>query len=374
MPSATAELRRTALHQSHRALGARLVDFNGWELPLQYEGILKEHAAVRNLCGLFDVSHMGQIWVRGPQALAFLQRTNTNDIGRIGPGKAIYSHLPNERGGVVDDVIIACLARDRYLVVVNAGTTAKDFQWLRRHARGLEVGLEDQSDGYGMVAVQGPRAQSLMALEVPQAVSLPRFGVLEADLFDQRSLVLRTGYTGEDGFELIVPREIVSRVWENLLTKGRSLGAHPCGLGARDTLRLEAGYLLYGQDIDEEHTSLEAGASWVVKLEKGDFIGREALLRQKKEGLWRKLAGITLLEKGVPRPGAPVLLEGRVIGSLTSGTFAPTLQVGVGVGYLDRADLKPGTRLAVEVHGRSLAAQVAKLPFYQSERHQNVQA
>jgi aminomethyltransferase len=372
--STAAALRRTALYDSHRELGARLVDFHGWELPIQYEGILKEHEATRTRCGVFDVSHMGQVWVRGPQALAFLQKVNTNDISRIGPGKAIYSHLPNERGGVVDDVIVSCLAKDRYFVVVNAATAEGDFAWLQAQVGGFDVELENRSDHYGMVAIQGPKAREVVAAEFPEAAQLPRFGALEQRVFDQPSLITRTGYTGEDGFEFIVPNEVLSRVWTNLLLKGRSFGAVPCGLGARDTLRLEAGYLLYGQDIDAEHSSLEAGYGWVVKWDKGDFIGRAALEKQKKEGLKRRLTGVKLLERGVPRPGAPILLEGARLGVFASATFSPTLQAGIGVGYLDRPDLKPGAKLAVELHGRSVAAEVVKTPFYISEDLKNVKA
>jgi len=363
--SATAtQPRQTALNAQHRALGGRLVDFHGWELPIQYEGILKEHAAVRQHAGLFDVSHMGQVWVKGPQALSFLQKVNTNDIGRIKPGKAIYSHLPNERGGVVDDVIVSCLAADRYLVVVNAATREKDFAWFQKQAKGLDVTLEDLSDHYGMIALQGPRAAEIAASLYPQTTPSPRFGALELPVFDQPSVITRTGYTGEDGFEFIVPNEIVSRLWDNLLLKGRALGLVPCGLGARDTLRLEAGYLLYGNDIDDEHSSFEAGYDWVVKLEKGDFIGRDVLLEQKKNGLKRRLTGVKLLERGVPRPECPVLVDGKAAGRLCSATFSPTLNVGIGVGYLDRPDLPAGTKVAVEIHGRSVAAEVVKTPFY----------
>ncbi len=364
MSSAT-ELRRTALYANHKALGARLVDFHGWELPIQYESILKEHQAVRTRAGLFDVSHMGQITVEGPQALAFLQKTNTNDVGRIGPGKAIYSHLPNESGGVVDDVIISCLGKDRYFVVVNAATADKDFAWLRKWAADFDVTLENKSEHYGMVAVQGPKAAELVSsLDFEAAAALPRFGALETPVYDQPSLITRTGYTGEDGFEFIVPNEIISRLWENLLLKGRSLGVAACGLGARDTLRLEAGYLLYGQDVDDERSSLEADYGWVVKLEKGEFLGKSVLEKQKREGLRRKLTGVKLLERGVPRAGAPVLLEGKTLGTLCSATFAPSLNAGIGVGYLSRVDLAPGTRVAVELHGRSVPAELVKPPFY----------
>lgn len=359
-------LRRTALNAQHRALGARLVDFHGWELPIQYESILKEHHSVRRQCGLFDVSHMGQVFVEGPQALALLQKVNSNDISRIGPGQAIYSHLPNEKGGVVDDVIISCLAKGRYLVVVNAGTTDKDFLWLTRHAKGMEVALENKSDLYGMVAVQGPKAAEVLGLLVPEAAALKRFGVLEKPLFDQPSVISRTGYTGEDGFEVIIPNEVVTRLWENLLTKGRSLGTAACGLGCRDTLRLEAGFLLYGQDIDDEHSSLEAGYDWVVKLEKGEFIGRDILAKQKKDGVSRKLTSLKLRGRGVPRPSAPVHSIGREIGRLTSATFSPTLEAGIGVGYLPKGFKSDG--LAVEIHGKPFDVETVASPFYKREK------
>ncbi len=364
--SDTAVVRRTALHESHLRLGGRMVDFHGWDLPVQYESILREHEAVRARCGLFDVSHMGQVFVSGPQALAFLQKVNANDIAKIGPGKAIYSHLPNEAGGVVDDVIVSCLGRDRYLVVVNAATADKDFAWFRAQAKGFDVILENKSDDYGMIAVQGPKAAALIALLAPAAAALPRFGALELELYGTPSIITRTGYTGEDGAEFIVPNHIVVRVWEDLLAQGRSLGAAPCGLGARDVLRLEAGYLLYGQDVDDAHSTYEANYGWVVKLDKGDFIGRAALARQKAEGVQRRLTGVKLLERGVPRPGAPVLIDGREAGRLCSATYSPSLQAGIGVGYLDRPDLAAGTQCAVTLHGRDVPAQIVKVPFFQS--------
>ncbi|OGR93261.1 MAG: hypothetical protein A2V88_16305 [Elusimicrobia bacterium RBG_16_66_12] len=358
--------RRTALYQSHKLLGGKIVDFHGWELPVQFESILKEHGAVRGRCGLFDVSHMGQVFVTGSDALAFLQKVNANDISRIGPGKAVYSHLPNEKGGVVDDVIVSCLAKDRYLVVVNAATADKDFAWFKNHARGLDVSLENKSDFFGMVAVQGPKAAEVVMFLAPKALALPRFGAMELMLYGLPSFITRTGYTGEDGFEFIVPNEIVVRVWEDLLAQGRSLGAKPCGLGARDTLRLEAGYLLYGEDLDDEHSTCEANYGWVVKLDKGDFIGRDVLARQKKEGVRRRLTGVRLLERGVPRSGAAVLVEGREAGKLCSATYSPTLAAGIGVGYLDRPDLAAGTKAAVVLHGREVQAEIVKVPFYQS--------
>lgn len=358
--------RRTALFESHKRLGGRIVDFHGWELPVQYESIIKEHDAVRNRCGLFDVSHMGQVFATGPGALAFLQKVNANDISKIGPGKAIYSHLPNENGGVVDDVIVSCLAKDRYLIVVNAATADKDFAWFQKQAKGFDVELQNKSDDYGMIAVQGPKAAPLIELLAPAATKLPRFGALELELYGTPCFITRTGYTGEDGVEFIVPNHIVVRLWEDLLAQGQSFGVTPCGLGARDVLRLEAGYLLYGSDIDDEHSTYEANYGWVVKLDKGDFIGKTVLAAQKKDGVKRKLTGVKLLERGVPRHDTPVLVDGKVAGKLCSATFSPSLQAGIGVGYLDRPDLAPGTKCSVTLHGREVPAEIVKVPFYQS--------
>jgi aminomethyltransferase len=359
-------LRRTALFEAHKRLGGRIVDFHGWELPVQYESIIKEHDAVRNRCGLFDVSHMGQVFVSGPEALAFLQHLNTNDISKIKPGKAIYSHLANEKGGVVDDVIVSCLAQDRYLVVVNASTAEKDFSWFQKQSKGFDVECTNASDQYGMIAIQGPRAVDVVGLIAPQAVTLPRFGVLELMLYGQPTIITRTGYTGEDGFEFIVRDEVTVRAWEDALAQGRSFGAVPCGLGARDVLRLEAGYLLYGQDIDDEHSTYEANYGWVVKLDKGDFVGKSILLKQKKEGLTRQLTGVRLTERGIARAGAEVRWSGQAIGTLCSATFSPSLQSGIGVGYLNQVGLKSGTKCSVLVHGREVAAEISAVPFYRS--------
>ncbi len=365
MSSSTA-VRRTALYESHKLLGGKIVDFHGWELPVQYESVMKEHEATRNRCGLFDVSHMGQVFVTGPDALAFLQKVNANDISRIGPGKAIYSHLPNEKGGVVDDIIVSCLAKDRYLIVVNAATADKDFAWFQKHSKEMSVVLSNKSDAYGMIAVQGPKAAEIASLIAPSMAALPRFGALELELYGQPSFITRTGYTGEDGCEFIVPNEIVVRVWEDLLAQGRSLGAAPCGLGARDVLRLEAGYLLYGQDLDDDISTYEANYGWVVKLDKGDFIGKSVLAKQKAEGIKRKLTGIKLLERGVPRAGASVVIDGKEAGKLCSATYSPSLQAGIGTGYLDQPNLAPGTKCSVVLHGREIPAEIVKTPFFVS--------
>lgn len=373
--SSSTTLRRTPLYETHKKYGGRIVDFHGWELPVQYEGILKEHQTVRSAVGLFDVSHMGQIWCRGPQALEFLQKTNTNDIARIQLGQAIYSHLPNENGGIVDDLIISNLGKDKYFLVVNAATLENDFAWLQKQAQGFQVELKNVSDDYGMIAVQGPKALELVAKEWPAVAKLPgRFTAVEMDVLGKPSIVTRTGYTGEEGCEFIVPAAITAQLWERLMSLGAGLGVKPAGLGCRDTLRLEAGYLLYGSDVDMEHSSYEASYGWVVKLDKGDFIGKAHFAKQKAEGVKRKLFGVKLLERGVPRSGDKLFADGVTAGAFTSATFSPTLNAGIGMGYMDRPDLKPGAQVAVEIRGRQVPAEVVRLPFYVSKELKNAKA
>jgi aminomethyltransferase len=362
--SATETLRKTPLHALHTELGGRMVPFHGWELPVQFSSILNEHRAVRGACGLFDVSHMGQVFVKGPGALALLQKINSNDVSRLKDGRALYSHMLNETGGVVDDVIVSRLAENDYLVVVNAATREGDVAWMKRHAEGFDAEIDDRSESLGMIALQGPEAEKVMTAISDEAAGLKRFGAMALSLFGRRAFITRTGYTGEDGFEIICARELVTRAWQTLQARGGSFGLLPCGLGARDTLRLEAGYLLYGSDIDAEHTPYEAGYGWVVKLKKDGFIGKEALEKQKAEGIRRRLTPIKLVDRGVPRPGAEVSFEGRPVGKLASATFSPTLQAGIGVGYLDRPELEPGTRVEVSLHGRAFAAEVVEGPFY----------
>jgi aminomethyltransferase len=357
-------LRRTPLYKIHEEAGGKLVPFCGWELPIQYTSIMKEHQTVRSSCGLFDVSHMGQVTVEGPQALDFLQKINANDVSKLVPGRALYSHMLNERGGVVDDVIISQLGPQRYFIVVNAATTEKDFAWMSKHAKGLKVQLANRSDEYGMVAIQGPKAETILSGTVPGVTALKRFGAMECRLYGQNVVITRTGYTGEDGFEVIAPPDITPRIWQTLLANGASFGTVPVGLGARDTLRLEAGYLLYGSDVDDDHSTFEANYGWVVKMGKKDFIGKAALEAQLKAGLKRKLLGVKLLERGVPRHGAMVLLDDKPLGELASATFSPTLNVGIGMGYLSQPDLQPGRKVAVELHGRRVPAEIAPIPFY----------
>jgi glycine cleavage system T protein len=357
-------LRRTALNETERKAGGKMVDFHGWELPIEFSGILKEHEAVRNSAGIFDVSHMGQVFVTGPDAFKLLQHTNANDLKKATPGKGVYSHVTNEKAGLVDDIIAFCLEMDRYLVVVNAATALKDFEWFKKQAEKMRVKVENKSDEYSILAVQGPNVPKMFEEFAPEALKLPRFGIVEKELYGKHCFISRTGYTGEDGFEITAPNDIAVRLWEDMMELGKPYGIVPCGLGARDTLRLESGYLLYGQDVDDDHTTYEAGYGWVVCLDKGDFIGRQILADQKANGLKRKLTGIVLTAGGVPRAGCRVLIDGKEIGRLNSATYSPTLKKGIGVGYMTPAGLKPGTPVEVEIRGRMVKAEVARVPFH----------
>jgi aminomethyltransferase len=365
--SVAAGNRRTPLYQLQKEAGARFVDFHGWDLPVQFSSILKEHQAVRSLAGLFDVSHMGQVWVTGKDALALVQKVNTNDAARLAPGQAMYSHMLNERGGIVDDVIVSCFGPERWFIVVNASTREGDVAWIRKNAAGLDCAVDDQSDAMGMVALQGPSAKDVIGAVAEAAPSLPRFGAMELRLWGEDCVVTRTGYTGEDGFEVVAPNAIITRVWQTLLARGTaSFGLIPCGLGARDTLRLEAGLLLYGNDIDENTTPYEAGYGWVAKLTKPSFNGKAALEAQKKAGPPRRLTGLRLKERGVPRPGCKVFAGGAEAGTLCSATFSPTLEAGIGAYYAAAPAPAPGTPLEVEIHGRRVPAEAVALPFYKS--------
>lgn len=357
------ELRRTVLNEKERNAGGKMVDFHGWELPIEFSGILKEHEAVRKSAGIFDVSHMGQVFVTGPDAFKLLQYVNANDLKKATPGKGVYSHLPNEKGGLVDDIIAFCLSIDRYLVVVNAATADKDFAWIKKQAKGMSVAVENKSDEYSILAVQGPNVPLMMETFAPEALPLPRFGIVEKDIHGYHCFISRTGYTGEDGFEITCPNELAPRLWDEMLELGKPYNMIPCGLGARDTLRLEAGYLLYGEDVDDDHTTYEANYGWVVSLDKGDFIGRSVLADQKANGVKRKLTGIVLLSPGVPRKGCKIFHEGKEVGEFNSATFSPTLKKGIGVGYVT-PPLKPGTQVEVEIRGRKIKGEVVRTPFH----------
>ena len=357
------ELRRTVLNETERKAGGKMVDFHGWELPMEFTGIVKEHEAVRKSAGIFDVSHMGQVFVTGPDAFNLLQHLNANDLKKATPGKGVYSHLINEKGGLVDDIIAFCLSMDRYLVVVNAATADKDFAWIKKHSEHMSVTVENKSDEYSILAVQGPNVPLMMETFAPEALPLPRFGIVEKDIHGRHCFISRTGYTGEDGFEITCPNDIAVQLWNEMLELGKPYNIIPCGLGARDTLRLEAGYLLYGQDVDDDHSTYEANYGWVVCLDKGDFIGRSILAEQKANGVKRKLTGIVLSERGIPRQGCRIFHEGQEVGTFNSATYSPTLKKGIGMGYVT-PPLKPGTPVEVEIRGRRVKGGVVRTPFH----------
>jgi aminomethyltransferase len=347
-----ATLKRTPLFERHVELGARMVPFAGWEMPVQYEGVIPEHRAVRSDCGAFDVSHMGQIHVDGPTAQAFLQEMLSNDLDRIGDGEAQYTLLTNERGGIVDDLIVYRFAHGQFLLVVNASNRRPDYEWLKeRERRGCEV--RDASDDYALVAVQGPR--SLERLELPDA---PAFTHAMAELDGIEVLVCRTGYTGELGVELCCPAEEATRLWDAVLARG----AVPCGLGARDTLRLEVCYPLHGNDITPETDAISAGLGWACKLET-DFTGAAELRRIREEGPAERLVAFVMEEKAIPRQDMPIEGGGRV----TSGTHSPMLDQGIGMGYVPTETTAPGTELVVDVRGKPRRGRIVQKPIYRKE-------
>ena len=358
-----AALKRTPLYDLHRELGAKLIDFGGWEMPVQYAGILEEHRAVRERVGLFDVSHMGEFDVVGPGALACLQRLTPNDVGKLTDGRIHYSAFLTERGTFVDDLLVYRKAADAYLLVVNAGNTPKDFAWATEHALG-DVRIADRSADYALIAVQGPRAAALLSRAAASDPSdLPYYGFRDTAVCGAPTLVSRTGYTGEDGFEVYCRPEDAARLFRTLLEEGRGDGAVPCGLGARDTLRLEAKMALYGNDIDDTVTAFEADLGWIVKLSKGDFIGREALVAQKQAGIPRRLVGFEMVDRGIGRHGYPAKTAAGP-GLVTSGTHSPTLGKPIGLVLLPSAATAVGTDFQVEIRGRDAAARVVKTPFY----------
>ncbi len=363
-------MQRTPLYDGHVAAGAKLVDFAGWEMPIHYSGVVDECQAVRSAAGLFDVSHMGRVAVSGPNALAFLQRVTTNDVAALAPRGSHYSMVCNPQGGIKDDVYVYRPAADRYLVCVNASNRAKLVAWFAEQAKAQGgVTVEDKSAVQAQLALQGQAAKSILAeLAVPGLADLAPRQCLDTALLGIPLLLARTGYTGEPGYELYLPADRALPIWTELLARGKGVGLKPVGLGARDLLRLEMAYLLYGNDMSEEVTPLEAGADWIVNFEKGDFIGRAALERQQAAGLPRKLAAFELLDKAVPRHGCKVLAEGRVIGEVTSGNLSPLLQKGIGLASVPPDKAVVGTALAVDIRGRIVPAVVVKPPFYRRKK------
>jgi len=356
-------MRRTPLYAAHQALGARFVDFGGWEMPVQYAGIIEEHHAVRRRAGLFDVSHMGEIELRGPHALAAAQRLTVNDVGRLRDGQAQYSLLCHPNGGVVDDIMVHRISDERVLLCVNASNTAKDLAWITAHREGADV--VDRSTELALLALQGPRATEILSPLTPLPLqAIAPFAFAEGPVAGRHALVAHTGYTGEDGWELYCAAGDARALWDALLAAGAPAGIQPAGLGARDTLRLERALPLYGHELTDETTPLEAGLAWVVRFNKEHFIGRAALLQQRAAGVARRLVGVTLLEPGIPRQGYRIRHAAEIIGAITSGTKSPTLGKAIGLGYVANAWKEVGTRLAIEIRGHAIGAEVVRLPFY----------
>ena len=357
---------KTSLYDQHKKQNARMVDFAGWEMPIQYQGIIAEHNATRTRAGLFDVSHMGEIAVSGPGAKGFINTLVTNDIGKAKPGRAVYSPMCMESGGAVDDLLVYVLGENNYLLVVNAANTEKDFDWIREHAP-RTIAVENVSPQYAQIAIQGPKAleilQKLTKTDL-NSIRYYRFVQDVADIPGGPGIISRTGYTGEDGYEVYLPWDNAPVLWEALMDAGTPLGLVPVGLGARDTLRMESAMPLYGHELSADITPLQAGLSRFVKFDKGDFIGREALLAQRESGDYTRLIGLTLTDRGIPRAGYPVLAGETVIGEVTSGGQAPYLDKAIALALAPQQYTEPGTELAVGIRGRTVPALVTALPFY----------
>lgn len=368
------ELKKTPLFSSHEKAGARFTEFGGWNMPVQYSGLSEEHHAVRKHVGLFDVSHMGEMAVRGPQALEFLQYVSSNNVSKLTPGRAQYTLLLNPKGGVVDDIIIYQIAEDDYFLCVNAANTAKDFSWLTKNNT-FETALEDVSAQFAQLAVQGPYARALMGdvLQIsddsysPENFSPFTFRPQVVDLEgapNSELIVCCTGYTGEDGFEVFCAPEISPLLWQELLEQGQKYQIQPVGLGARDTLRLEVCYPLHGHELTDDLCALGCGVDWVIKLKKGDFIGRDALLKQKEEGIKQTLVGIEVMDRGIVRAENRIYQGDAEVGWVSSGTKTPTVNKAIGLAFVTPDFSEPGTELEAEVRGRRLAVKVVEKPFY----------
>ncbi len=359
-------MKRIALHEKHVELGAKMVPFAGYEMPVQYTGVKEEHVCVREAVGVFDVSHMGEFFVKGEGALALLQKVTTNDVSKLSPGKVQYTCMPNGELGIIDDLLIYCLSENEYLLVVNASNIEKDWNWISQHnAEGVE--MINSSDDYSLFAVQGPRASEALQSLTDINLKEMTYYTFDKGTFAGEAdvIVSATGYTGAGGFEIYVPNASAERVFEAIMKSGADEGIKPIGLAARDTLRLEMGFCLYGNDIDDTTSPLEAGLGWITKFAKEDFIDKSALEAQKAEGLKRRLVAFELKDRGIPRKGYAIAnANGDTIGEVTSGTQSPSLDKAIGLGYVTVDHKDPGTSIFIQVRNKSLEAEVVKLPFY----------
>jgi aminomethyltransferase len=363
----TDTIQKTALHAIHQSLGAKMVPFAGFDMPVRYSSDLEEHHAVRNAVGVFDVSHMGEFWVRGPQALDLIQWITSNDASKLAKGKVQYSCLPNGKGGIVDDLLVYCFGPEEYLLVVNASNIEKDWNWIQSQ-NCFDARMENASGDLSLLAVQGPLAKQVIQRMTSENLDeIPYYNFTTGTVAGIPNVIIsNTGYTGAGGFELYVPNDKVEKLWNALFEEGKPEGIKPIGLGARDTLRLEMGFCLYGNDIDDTTSPLEAGLGWITKFTK-DFVDSKYLQNQKEEGLKRKLVGFELIEKGIARGHYPVKdANGKEIGVVTSGTISPSLGKSIGLAYVPFGLSKPGNRIFIDVRGRNLEAEVVSLPFYKS--------
>ncbi len=358
-------IKQVPLAETHRKLGARMVEFAGYEMPIRYSSLVEEHLTVREQVGLFDVSHMGEFLINGPQALNLIQKCTSNDASKLVDGQAQYSCLVNANGGIIDDLLIYRIEHDQYLVVVNASNIEKDWDWLNQHKQTLDVSLDNISDHICLLAVQGPLAAAALQDLTKVDLSAQKYYTFSIGTFAETPEVIisATGYTGSGGFELYIPAAQASKVWNEIMESGSRFGLKPIGLGARDTLRLEKGYCLYGNDIDHETSPLEAGLGWITKLHK-DFIGSDVLRKQKEHGITKKLCGFTMDEKGIPRKDYRILdAEGHQIGVVTSGSQSPCLNNGIGLGYLTMEHAKPENNIFIEIRKKPVKATIKKLPM-----------
>lgn len=357
-------MKRTPFYAIHRKLGAKIVPFGGFEMPVQYKGIIEEHRAVRETVGVFDVSHMGEFVVKGKNAQAYLQRITVNDVAKLSPGEAQYSAMCYDNAGIVDDLLVYRFSNERFMLVVNASNIDKDFRWMSEHLM-PDVELVDESDAVALLAVQGPHSLSTLQKLTPIDLSLMQYyHFTQGTIAGVEATISRTGYTGELGFEIYFPAKEAEAVWERIFDAGKEFAIAPVGLGARDTLRLEMGFCLYGNDIDQTTTTLEAGLGWITKMGKGDFIGRPVLEKMKAEGLKRKLVGIQTEGKTVPRHGYTILSNGSVIGTVTSGTFSPSLERGIALGYVSLARAAARSSVSIDARGKAVQGTITALPFF----------
>ncbi len=358
-------MKKTALYDVHLDLGAKIIDFGGWEMPVQYTSIIKEHKAVRNQAGIFDVSHMGEILISGEQSKELVQRLITNDAAKLTKGQIVYTPMCYEDGGIIDDFLVYRLDFDKFLLVVNASNISKDLRWMKKIGDFFEnVKVEDKTDYYSLIALQGPISREIINPLLKDDISdLKFYNFINTEVAGIEAVVSRTGYTGELGFEIYLNSENAADVWEALMERGKDKGLKPAGLGARDTLRLEKALCLYGNDIDESTNPLEAGLGWTVKFDKEDFSGKESLEKIKEKGIERELVGFIMSERGIPRHGYKIIIDNEVVGEVTSGSYSPTLDENIGLAYIEKEYARKDTEVQIRIRKREVKARIVDTPF-----------